>query len=558
VLAGVLLAAVGVLQIVSTYDEFNHTWDEPLHLAAGMQLLDRGVYEYEFAHPPLVRLALAVGPYLAGVRSHGEPCSAATSGIACGPGRGYDEGRSLLYDSEAAGYERVLSLARLGVLPFFLLTLVVVWLWAGQLFGDLAAALAVFLLTTLPLLLGNAGLATNDVGATGLTLAALYLLTRWLQAPSAGRGALLGTAAGAAVMAKFSAIPYLAGSAAAILLWRWLLAGRGWTPLALVTRGRWKGVALGLLAMLTVFWATYGFGIRPSVADNERLFQTVEATFAPESPPYRFARAAFEQPVLPPFVLAVVRGVGSLAMRNREGQDSFLLGEVRSHGWWYYYVVGLAVKTPLPMLLLGLPGLALLAVRSWRARAFEVGAPAAYFLAILAFASFFSSINTGIRHVLILYPLMAIGAALAARELLHVRRRRLGGAVLAGLLVWQGAVAVAAHPDYLADFNALAGPEPEKVLLNGDLDWGQDLKRLEAKLRERGIERVAIAYSGSADLARHDLPEFTLLEPYKPVKGWVAISLCERECRSDGSHAWLKRYKPVARIGRSIDLYYID
>jgi hypothetical protein len=46
----------------------SHTWDEPEHLAAGLELLDRGRYDYDTQHPPIARVLVALGPYLAGAR----------------------------------------------------------------------------------------------------------------------------------------------------------------------------------------------------------------------------------------------------------------------------------------------------------------------------------------------------------------------------------------------------------------------------------------------------------------------------------------------------------
>jgi hypothetical protein len=60
------LIAIGIARIVSTYGEFTQTWDEPWHIACGMQLLHRGVYGYETMHPPLARVAAALPLYLAG------------------------------------------------------------------------------------------------------------------------------------------------------------------------------------------------------------------------------------------------------------------------------------------------------------------------------------------------------------------------------------------------------------------------------------------------------------------------------------------------------------
>src|SRR5215471_13405373 len=71
---------------VSTYSVFGHTWDEPEHLAAGLALVDTGEYPYDTQHPPIARVAMALGPYLAGAHSYGNP----------GPS-GEQEGRDILY-----------------------------------------------------------------------------------------------------------------------------------------------------------------------------------------------------------------------------------------------------------------------------------------------------------------------------------------------------------------------------------------------------------------------------------------------------------------------------
>src|ERR1700749_606173 len=101
----------------STWQIYSHTWDEPEHLAAGLELLDRGKYEYDTEHPPIARALIALGPYLAGARSFGTP-----------PPDGVQEGIDILY---AGGhYDRTLTLARLGTLPFLAVLLLSMWLWA--------------------------------------------------------------------------------------------------------------------------------------------------------------------------------------------------------------------------------------------------------------------------------------------------------------------------------------------------------------------------------------------------------------------------------------------
>src|SRR4051812_12566181 len=140
-------ALAGVLRIVSTYPVFNQTWDEPAHVAAGMEWLDRGRYTYEPLHPPLARVASALGPRLAGIRS-------------VGLDNVWLEGNSILYAGHR--YDRNLALARLGTLPFFLLATLLVFAWTRRLAGGWAAGWATVLFTTLPPVLAQAGLATTD------------------------------------------------------------------------------------------------------------------------------------------------------------------------------------------------------------------------------------------------------------------------------------------------------------------------------------------------------------------------------------------------------------
>src|SRR5205807_845389 len=70
-LARIILLAC--LLAAGSWRVYSNTWDEPEHLAAGVELLDRGRYEYDTEHPPLARVLLALGPYLAGAHSFGTP-----------------------------------------------------------------------------------------------------------------------------------------------------------------------------------------------------------------------------------------------------------------------------------------------------------------------------------------------------------------------------------------------------------------------------------------------------------------------------------------------------
>jgi len=55
---------------------------------------------------------------------------------------------------------------------------------------------------------------------------------------------------------------------------------------------------------------------------------------------------------------------------------------------------------------------------------------------------------------------------------------------LAVLVAWLAGSSLLSHPDYLAYFNEFAGGEPQNILVDSDLDWGQDIKRLSTRLHE--------------------------------------------------------------------------
>ena len=72
-LAFLLLTAIAVARIAATYHTVAQTSDETPNIACGMQYLDLGRYDYGAFHPPLARLAMAIGPYLYGARSQKLP-----------------------------------------------------------------------------------------------------------------------------------------------------------------------------------------------------------------------------------------------------------------------------------------------------------------------------------------------------------------------------------------------------------------------------------------------------------------------------------------------------
>jgi len=521
-----LLTAIAVARLFPTYTIFSATQDEPYHVASGMEWIEKGAYTYELQHPPLARVAVALGPYLSGLRGHS---------IRSSP---YDEGNAILYSTGDPA--KNVRWARLGSLPFLVLGCTVVFLWSWQWFGKPEAVAALALFVCLPPILGNAALATNDMACAATVALALYQFVRWLEKPDQRRAAWFGLAVGLAFLSKFSA---------ALFLPVCFVAAHFVLERKRIPRGQTHIATAALLALL-IIWAGYRFSLRPA---SPTPGQHAEIDKRIANPELRRGLYALLEVPLP--LRDAVAGIVAVAKHNRVGHPSYLLGRYRRTGWWYFFPVVLAVKTPIGFLILAIGGVAL-ALRKGGAIPWQRRVTAIFAIAILA-ACMASRIDLGVRHILAIYPLLAVLAGCAAISLIQKSRWM---AIAAGLLMaWTATDSVLAHPYYLAYFNPIASRHPERVLCESDLDWGQDLYRLRDALQARGVDQVSIRYFGTAPLDRAGLPPHRDLSPATPASGWAAISLhaLVMENAENGSFEWLKRYEPLERVGKSIYLYHL-
>jgi hypothetical protein len=601
-LAALLVAIVALLLVASTWRTFGHTWDEPEHLAAGLERLDLGRYDYDIQHPPLGRMLLALGPYLAGARTTLAPPDVARGEVPVDPGgrraytavvedwavkdprdafafglNGAPEGMRVLYGE--GRYDAYLNLARAGALPFFALALWATWLWARRVLSPAGATLAVVCTAVTPPLLGHAGLAALDVPAAATAALALYALHRWLVTPTWRTACALGAAAGLAIGTKLSAMPFLVVGLVAYSAAAWRCAstadegGAGAIAAAFdasrlgATRLGGVLVAGGIATVILAF--AYGPRLVFLTDDAHRYSALLGWWFGDAGALHDAAYSIAAHVPVPAIVPLLSGGLGALVAHNESRNAMYLLGESSGEGWWYFYPVALAVKTPLPMLALGLAGLGLQLRDGWRRRERWTLAVPLSFLALLAFCCAFVRINIGVRHVLVLYVFLAIGMAYALVALWtaagapsragRVRSFALRGIAVAAL-AWQAWPAVASHPDYLPWFNETVR-QPRDVLVDSDLDWGQDLKRLARRAQELHLPSLALAYAGTADLSKEGLPPLRMLPGGVRADGWIAVTelarLQSRSAAGTDGYRWLDTYGVRERIGHTIDLYYV-
>lgn len=545
------ITLLGVFRIVLTYGVFGHTVDEPAHIGSGMAWLT-GVGEYEYQHPPLARVVAALPLFLAGFEWP-QPLS---QRLAPGKRSAVDhQGHWVL--NWRGDQARNLAMARAGMLAFFVAGAGIVWLWSRRLFGEIPAAVALGMYVCLPPVLGHAGLATTDMALGAMAVGALYAFVRWLEVPSVRSSLALGLLAGLAVASKFSAVLFLAAGGVAILLTAWAVERPSPGSIASEVVRRIRFLSVSVLVLFVTVWAVYRFAIEAPVF--ERPTSVGETREAPD----RTLKTAVHRLLKTPVPAGgLVRGLLEVRAHQDRGHFAFFFGEFRDRGWWYYYPVELLIKSPIPFLLLALAGAFAPLRRSRVERSWANLAPLSCAVAILA-AAMSSHINIGIRHVLPVYLLLCIVASRAANEAFRSSRRLVSLGAVGIPVAWLAAYSFSEHPDYLASFSE-AVRAPEEIVSDSDLDWGQDLRRLSTRVRELGIERIAI---GACSTCRYpecaNLPEARSLVPGEPVSGWVAIGeWCLRvwprsqQVEKPGAFAWLEE-RSYERIGKSIRLYYL-
>jgi 4-amino-4-deoxy-L-arabinose transferase-like glycosyltransferase len=514
------LTLVAVVRVASTHRVFSATVDEPAHLAAGYEWFE-GKFTTDMTHPPLARVLGALP-----LRLEGLPFPKPTGMV--------DQGNQLLYHGNH--YVKNLARARLGNLVLLILAIVTVAAWARRLFGREVAMVSVALFTTIPLILAHAGLLTTDLSVAATIPLALLALDLYLEVPTWRRTAFLGVAIGLGVLSKFSFFVFFPPAALVVLFVR---------KRPRDIRRAARNAIPALLIAFVIAWAGYRFDVGRPADVVERGADILD--WAAPAPLKPLARLLARTPVPAP-VMAL--GMAQVKLHEQGGHTAYLLGRESRHGWWYYFPVVFFYKSPLPWLMLVAWG-AVLLLRDRR------GAQLVLIPTAMLLTAMTTSLNIGARHILPIIPPLAIVSGYAVVHIWRTSRDAFGRAALLGLLAWLFIGVGSQHPDYLPWFNELAQPNPSWVAADSNVDWGQDVLRLARTIEELHIGHVHAAFMNSTRLGELGM-HATELVPHQQVSGWVAASeTWLRLGEANGDYDWLRTYRPVRQVGKSIRLYYI-
>jgi hypothetical protein len=538
-------------------------FDEGAHLPAGYTYLVFGDHRLNPEHPPLVKLLAAAPLLLLDVELKPDD-------EAWRLGRQWEFGKRFLYRWNAA--DRLLFWGRLPIVALGAALAAAVFFWTRSRFGLAAAALALFLCVLSPDVLAHGQVVTTDLGLALFLFLSVAAFDRLAERATPLRLGLTGFACGAALATKFSGpivFPLLIVlGLVTVFSSETMVSAFGRGPArSLIRRGerlRHLALLLALVAAiaLAVLWASYGF--RPELSRDAGPKAAYDAMI--EGPPTLLRRAALAAERWRLLPEAYASGF-LFAFKHAETRPTFVLGQLFGRGVWYYFPVTFLVKTPIP--LLALVAAAPLVGRkgtSWRARAF-VWLPILVYLAL----TFVRNITIGHRHLLPLYPFLFVAAGRCA----SLASGRVAKAAVAFLLAWYAAGTARIHPHYLAYFNEAAGGPANgfRLLVDSNLDWGQDLKGLKAWMDRTGTPALKLSYFGTADPAYYNiggelLPGYMAPRPRaftREVRPGELVAVSATNLQGvyldPEDRPLMERFRarvPLARIGYSILIYRAD
>ena len=334
---------------------------EPGFLAAGLNHWQYGRFEIFRVNPPLVRMVAALPVLAVG-------CETDWSAYYEGP-RARPEfalGADLL-EANGERSTELFTIARWACIPFSLMGGLFCFCWARDLWKHSGAGLIALLLWCFePNILGHGELITTDCAAASLGVGAGYLFWRWLKRPTWGRALAAGVLLGLAELAKMS---WLVLFLLWPLLWlfcRW--AGRSARP-ERAPRGKIQaaprscgtpgvrhpevcGAAqlaqLACILGLGIYLLNLGYGFDGTFTrlKDFTFVSRLMSAEEPHAPGNRFDGTWLgELPMPVPRQYLIGFDIQRHDFEDPPG-PSYLRGQWKEGGWWYYYLYGLGVKTP--------------------------------------------------------------------------------------------------------------------------------------------------------------------------------------------------------------------
>jgi hypothetical protein len=460
--------------------------DDSMHIPAGYSYLLTRDYRLNQEHPPLIKLVSGLGVWKLHPHFPFESPGWQQATTPEDPEDGMVKIEEAFFATNAQQFEQIAWYGRLPVLIIPLLLLLAVWWFTRELFGPVAALVATLLVATEPNIIGNAIVVQNDLAASLSLLLFVIALKRFLTQGSLRTALVLGAVFGIGLVTKYSLVVLIPISFTIVIAWaiRQLVQKR-------------SSLASVVLSVSTVFVIAYVILIAFYAFNVDRIDANESSTIASWFYLTGNSGEAFKRflswlpPLLPRYF---VYGIDMVVQDSRDGRPGFLLGQISDTGWWYYFPVVFTLKTTIPFLITSICGFVWALFQVLRRKRYVLLyalLPPALYLAL----AMSSHLNIGVRHLLPMFPFVAIAGAGFVSTLIDfafTRSKPLGIAFAGLVFVTFLTIFVSTFPNYLTYTNPLAGG-PDRAwhkLSDSNLETGQEVKPLAKYLKAQGQNRV--------------------------------------------------------------------
>ena len=513
---------IAAVVVVSSATQDSQTLDEAVHLTSGYSYWMTGDFRLSPEHPPFSKLIAALP--LLWLRPDFTPMADDWNRADVWP-----IAKQFFYSNGISAESILMAGRALVIVQYVVLAASLAW-WVGRKAGYPAGFVALLLFAFEPTVLAHSRYVTTDIP---VTLFIWLACISWYSCMDRGGTWPLvrtGVLAGLAFATKFNALflPFVF-----VLTWR-RKAKPKWSMIPIL-------IGIALFAAI----ATYGFQKR-SVAQDPTAARQLDANAD------GFVREAVNVQIPGYYFL---RGIQLLIRDQLSGYDSYFMGKVTDHSTWTYFPVAFFFKSSLAWLVLLMLAAVVAVTHKRRPELAQLGIPVlVYFAFTLA-----NSFNLGIRHLLPVYPFLCAFAAIVLFDAIRKPLIKVAASVLVVLFLAESA---AAYPGYLSFFNVAAGgmQNGHRYLLDSNLDWGQDLKRLAQYAESRRIERLCLSYFGTADpefygIHYQPLPNLKSDKDFDALDCIAAVSLQHIYATKDLPLQALQTREPTDRVGASILIY---
>ena len=411
-----------------------------------------------------------------------------------------------------------------------LLTGFFIYRWAKELFGENGGLLSLFFFVFCPNLNGHGILLSMDAYTALFTVSTSYYYWKFIKRSGWKYFLAFSSSLALAQIAKYSMIHLVIflGFVSIFVLLKRKTIFSGFVR---------NFIRLLVMGVIVVFVINLGY-IFNNPGKSLSEFKLASKSFTS-------LQKSFIGSIPLPLPKPYIEGLDMISYMNELGaghpyvsDSNYLLGEKRTGtGFWYYYFVVFTFKTPLVVLLLLAAAIVFLLVRKKKQ-----GHPSTM-LFLLSFIFYFllvlglqNNVQIGIRHVLMVYPLLYVLVGFVTSLPWFQQRSKL---LVSLVIAYSVTTYYLFFPNLISYSNELIIPKKNayKVMADSNLDYGQGEIVANKFLADNKDVKIADTVPAFG--------KFILgINYYLDLKG-------------DGKYLWLSNFKPIAHINHCYLLFDI-